>query len=125
MNKPLLPHADFNSLFNNSQLKVTKLGKNSLFDNSEKSKKELLEHPTFIDVEVISCPINNQIGHTCRIKLHQTNNIQVGDILSICQGQTMLTNNSVVWYGTKGQRYGHDWIYVNVSIKGDEFVDWK
>lgn len=39
MNKPLLPHADFNSLFNNSQLKVTKLGKNSLFDNSEKSKK--------------------------------------------------------------------------------------
>lgn len=122
--KPLIPKADFNSLFNNFQLKVTKLGKNSPFDNSDKSKKEVQAHPTFIDVEVIACPIDEQIGHTCRIKLSHAGDIKVGDILKICHGQTMLTDNSVIWYGTKGQRYGHDWIYVNISIKGGEFVDW-
>lgn len=123
MVKPLLPKADFNLLFSQTQLKVIKIGKTTAFDETEKYQNEVKEYPHFIDVEVINCSIAEQTGRTFRIKLHKLNELAVGDTLTIASDQYQLLDSTVTWYSTKGQRYGHDWYYVNISVKGRELIE--
>lgn len=125
MNKPIQPRVDFNHTFSDCQIKITQLGNNKAFDNSEKAKEELKLHPVFFDFEIIKSPLSDQIGRTGRIKLSNTNNIKVGDIITIAPKEKMLSDGIVVWYASNGKRYGHDWLYINASIKGGEIIDWN
>lgn len=123
--KSIIPKANFNNLFLNCKLKVVKLGNNSPFDNSEKVAEELKLHPVFLDVEIVDSSLIEQIGRTARIKLSNTDGVKVGDVFSIGPNEKMLSEGIVVWYASPGKRYGHDWLYVNASIKGSAIIDWK
>lgn len=123
--KSIIPKANFNNVFLNCKLKVVKLGNNSPFDNSEKVAEELKLHPVFLDVEIVDSSLIEQIGRTARIKLSNTDGVKVGDVFSIGPNEKMLSEGIVVWYASPGKRYGHDWLYVNASIKGSAIIDWK
>lgn len=123
--KSILPKANFNNVFLNCKLKVIKLGDNSPFDDSEKAREELKLRPVFLDFEIVDSLLIEQIGRTARIKLSNTDGMKVGDVFSIGPNEKMLSEGSVVWYASTGKRYGHDWLYVNASIKGSAIIDWK
>lgn len=123
--KSMLPKANFNNVFLNCKLKVIKLGDNSPFDDSEKAREELKLHPVFLEFEIVDSSLIEQIGRTARIKLSNTDNLKVGDVFSIGPNEKMLSEGIVVWYASPGKRYGHDWLYVNASIKGSAIIDWK
>lgn len=123
MVKPILPKADFNSVFNAFKIRIVSIGDNHPFDNSEKSVTDAKVYPKFLTVEIVDAPIKEQIDRTFRIKLGNVDNLKVGDILEIASNKYQLTNSKVTWYASQGQRYGHDWTYVNTSVKGGEFIE--
>lgn len=123
MTKPLLPKGNFNNVFLDYKIKIVQIGDNKPFNDTEKYQLEAKLYPHTLDVEVIDAPLEEQIGRSFRLKVGKINNLQVGDVLTIVPDKYQLTDSIVTWYATQGQRYGHDWTYINTSIKGGEFVD--
>lgn len=123
MTKPILPKSNFNNVFSGYKIKIVQIGDNKPFNDSEKYQLEAKLYPNTLDFEVIDAPMQEQIGRSFRIKVGKVNNLQAGDVLTIAPDKYQLTDSTVTWYASQGQRYGHAWTYVNTSIKGGEFVD--
>lgn len=123
MTKPLRPLMDFNRCFMDAKIKVFQIGDNKPFDDSEKAQTNVKNYPKFLDFEIVESPIADLVGCTFRVKV-RLNSLQVGDTIIVGPHHSMLTDGIITWYANHGQRYGHDWLYVNASIKGDSFNDW-
>ncbi len=125
MTKKFKPTLNLNFALQGTVLKVVGKGVRTAYTNSAKSKDDVAEFPDYVRVTVTRDPTGVNTDAELQIKLHSAENVEVGQKLEIGPNQMKIVDGQLVFWSNKSTYHGRDWIFTNVSAKGDRIDAWN
>lgn len=125
MTKKFKPTVDLNFALQGVAFKVVGKGVRTAYSDSAKSKDDVAEFPAYVRVTVVKDPTGVNTDAELQIKLHSAENVEVGQKLEIGPNKIKIVDGQLVFWSNKSTYHGRDWIFTNVSAKGDRIDAWN
>lgn len=123
--KKFKPVLDLNRSLKEVTLKVTEKGNRQTYSNSNKSSKDVQDFPYYVRAKIIADPSGINIDSEIQIKLRSINNIEVGQEITLSPGKYQVIGGQLTFWANRSKFHGKDWIFINLSAKGDHIDDWN
>lgn len=125
MAKKFKPTLSLNLALQGAVLEVVGKGVRTAYSDSAKSKDDVAEFPAYVRVTVAKDPTGFNTDSELQIKLHSAENVEVGQKLEIGPNKMKIVDGQLVFWSNKSTYHGRDWIFTNVSAKGDRIDAWN
>lgn len=119
------PVVDLNFAFKGAEVKVIEVGDRKVHGDDVRAKSDVQEFPKFVRLQVVDDPSGINTDAEFQIKLRTADDVEIGEQFILDAGHKRVVGGQLTFWGNKSTYRGHDWIYVNVSGKGDHISDWN
>lgn len=125
MNKRFDTKLDFNFALRNVTFRVIEIGERKPFSNSEKALADVKDYPYYARLDIVEDPSGINNGAELQIKLRNIDGLEKEQEFKIAPDERKIIGGYLVFWSKQGKLRGKDWIFTNVSAKGDRIDDWR
>lgn len=125
MTKRIKPIVELNKALEGAEVKVVEVGDRKAYSDSAQSKADIKEFPKFVRVQIVDDPSGINTDGELQIKFRKVDGIDVGKQFTLGKGGYKVVGGQLTFWFNKSTYHGRDWIFTNVSAKGDHFDEWR
>ena len=125
MLKRIKPITDFNQTFSGAEMKVIEVGHRKAYSDSVQAQTDVKEFPHFVRIQITDDPSGINTDAELQIKLRNVNGVEVGERFTIGHRGYRVVGGQLTFWSNKTTYHGKEWVFTNVSAKGDRIDAWN